>query len=197
MLTFHARDRAAWRAWLAAHHDAAPEVWLLFYKAHTGRPSVDLGHAVEEALCFGWIDSLVRRIDDDTYARKFTPRRARSRWSESNRRRYAALLAAGLLAPAGAAKAPPPVGAGGIGGVGDMGATGGPSSRPELEVPAPDLETAWRAHGAAWDNFSRLPPSHRRNYLRWIDQAKRPETRARRIAAAASLLAEGKTVGLK
>ena len=199
MRTFHAADRAAWRQWLAAHHDAETEIWLLFYKAHTGRPNIDLGHAVEEALCFGWIDSLVRRIDDDTYARKFTPRKPRSQWSESNLRRYAALLAAGRLAPAGLAKGPPTdageAGAQEAARPSRAGAGKAPVAAP-AEVAA-DVETALRAQGEAWSHFNRLPPSHRRNYLRWIDAAKRPETRARRIAEAAGLLARGERLGMK
>jgi uncharacterized protein YdeI (YjbR/CyaY-like superfamily) len=104
--TLDVRSRAQWRAWLAKHHTERGGVWLVFHKRHTNEPSVDYDQAVEEALCFGWIDSLVRRLDDERYARKFTPRRADSRWSELNRRRYAALEARGSLSEAGRANAP-------------------------------------------------------------------------------------------
>jgi hypothetical protein len=104
--TLDVRTRAEWRAWLARNHTAVAEIWLVFHKRHTAKRSVDYEGAVEEALCFGWIDSLVRRLDDDRYARKFTPRTAQSRWSASNRRRYAAVEARGLLTEAGRARPP-------------------------------------------------------------------------------------------
>ena len=100
--TVDVRNRQAWRKWLEEHHASCSEIWLVFHKRHTGITSVLYDDAVEEALCFGWIDSLVRRLDDDRYARKFTPRKANSRWSTSNRRRYAELEARGLLAAQGA-----------------------------------------------------------------------------------------------
>jgi len=87
--TVDIRSRRAWRVWLERNHASVAEVWLVFYKQHTGTPGVEYEAAVEEALCFGWVDSLVRRLDEDRFARKFTPRRSDSVWSESNRRRYA------------------------------------------------------------------------------------------------------------
>src|SRR6476661_8411233 len=86
-----------WRAWLGEHHDSESEIWLIFHKVHTGRPSIRYEDAVDEALCFGWVDCLIRRLDDERYARKFTPRKADSRWSTANRKRYAALKADGRL----------------------------------------------------------------------------------------------------
>ena len=83
--TFYAPDRAAWRAWLAANGQAEREIWLIFYKKHTGTPCVSYDEAVEEALCFGWIDGLIKRLDDDRYAQRFTPRKPGSSWSESNK----------------------------------------------------------------------------------------------------------------
>jgi uncharacterized protein YdeI (YjbR/CyaY-like superfamily) len=188
--------RARWRAWLAEHHDREREIWLVFWKKHTGKPCVPYVEAVDEALCFGWIDSLVRRLDDDRYAQKFTPRQAKkSGWTELNRRRFARLVEEGRMTPAGLAKGPP------------AGAPAGQPPRGQVEqpprpdpavaaVPA-DIEAALRAVGEAWANFTCLAPSYRRHYLRWIEQAKRPETRARRIAEAAARLAHGEKLGLK
>ena len=104
MLDVH--DRQQWRTWLAKHHASSPGVWLVFYKAHTGVKSITYEDAVREALCFGWIDSLVKRLDDDRYSFKVTPRQPTSKWSELNRNRWAELKAAGLLTPAGLAAAP-------------------------------------------------------------------------------------------
>lgn len=99
----HLETRSEWRAWLAANHDSAAGVWLVSWKKATGKPSVGYEAAVEEALCYGWIDSLERRIDDERFRLLFTPRRAKSRWSASNRERVERLSAAGLMEPAGLA----------------------------------------------------------------------------------------------
>ena len=104
--TLDVRTRAAWRAWLAKHHATVPEVWLVFHKTHTGTRSMDYEAAVEEAICYGWVDSLIKRLDGNRYARKFTPRKADSAWSPSNRRRFARLEAAGRLAAPGVNRAP-------------------------------------------------------------------------------------------
>ena len=104
--TLEARSRDEWRKWLQENHDSRSEIWLVFYKRSSGVVSLGYGDAVEEALCFGWIDSLVRRLDEARYARKFTPRKAGSRWSTINRRRYADLKSCGLLAAPGLKRAP-------------------------------------------------------------------------------------------
>src|SRR5438034_2099777 len=104
--TLDVRSRRAWRTWLEKHHDSEAEIWLVFHKKHTNRPSIALGDAIDEALCFGWIDSLIKRLDEDRYARKFTPRKPDSKWSTINRQRYAKLKAAGLLAAPGLARMP-------------------------------------------------------------------------------------------
>ena len=101
MKTFVAKTADQWRKWLDKHHDSESEVWLIFYKQHTGVKSIAYLDALDEALCFGWVDSLVKRLDESRYARKFTPRKADSRWSTINRKRYAALKAAGRLKPGG------------------------------------------------------------------------------------------------
>ena len=102
--TFYAKDRAEWRAWLETNHTLETEIWLLFYKRHTGKPRVAYPDAVEEALCFGWIDSTIRRVDDATYAQRFTPRRPGSSWSELNKRRVSRLVQEGRMTKAGLAK---------------------------------------------------------------------------------------------
>ena len=104
--TLELRDGDAWRAWLQAHHAASPGVWLVFHKRHTGVTCISYEASVRQALCFGWIDSLVRRLDEDRYVRKFTPRKPRSNWSATNRRRWIELKEDGLLADAGLAAAP-------------------------------------------------------------------------------------------
>src|SRR5882724_1889742 len=106
MKTLRMQTVDEWRDWLDAHHASESEVWLVFYKRHTGVASIDYKDALDEALCFGWVDSLIKRLDDRRYARKFTQRRADSRWSAVNRKRYAELKASGRLTPAGLTRAP-------------------------------------------------------------------------------------------
>src|SRR5438874_2125815 len=100
------RNRQEWRTWLKKHHASSPGLWVVFYKDHTGVLSIPYEDSVCEAICFGWIDSLIKRLDDDRYARKFTPRQPTSKWSEINRKRWLKLKAAGLLTAAGLAAAP-------------------------------------------------------------------------------------------
>jgi uncharacterized protein YdeI (YjbR/CyaY-like superfamily) len=184
--TLDVRTRAQWHAWLAKHHGSAAEIWLVFHKRHTGEASIDYEAAVEEALCFGWIDSLVRRLDDERFARKFTPRRPDSRWSDVNRRRYAALEQRGLLMQAG--RANPPTG---------KRAYTLPQRR-ALDASIPRyIERALKADPKAWQFFERLAPSYRRAYIGWVDAAKREETRERRLREAVERLAKGERLGLK
>jgi len=181
MKTLEAATAGAWRKWLAAHHGAEAEVWLVFYKRDTGRPTIAYEDAVNEALCYGWVDSLIKRLDDERYARKFTPRTADSRWSTANRQRYEKLKAAGRLAPAGVSRPPT--------------ARSGDAPRPEG---VPDyIQGALREHAAAWANFEKLPPSHKRLYVAWIDSAKREETKLRRLQRAVRMLEAGEKIGLK
>jgi uncharacterized protein YdeI (YjbR/CyaY-like superfamily) len=169
-----------WRQWLAAHHDSESEVWLVFYKRQL---SIAYDAAVNEALCFGWIDSLIKRLDDDRYARKFTPRKPGSRWSTANRKRYAELLAAGRLMPPGLERAPTD--------------RSGDAPRPSASKVPQYIREALQSQPAALKYFDSLAPSYRRLYIAWIDFAKRPATRARRLQEAIALLAAGKKLGLK
>ena len=189
LTTFHARDLAAWREWLRAHHASSREVWLVYYKAHTAVPTITYDASVEEALCWGWIDSLIRRLDDDRYARKFTPRRPESRWSKPNLRRLEKVVAEGRMTDAGRAVLPSE---------GNIEARTVPV-RPALhELEMPDaLRTALEAHTEARAAFEALAPSHQRQYLLWIGEAKRPETRERRAAEAVERLARGEKLGMK
>jgi uncharacterized protein YdeI (YjbR/CyaY-like superfamily) len=186
MKTVVARTADQWRKWLDAHCDSESEVWLVFYKVHTGVASVSCSDALDEALCFGWIDSLVKRLDESRYARKFTPRKAVSQWSAINRKRYAALRAAGRLKPGGVIRAP------------TARWPDPPPSRLQMPASLPlYIQTALRKQPAARRYFDELAPSHRREYIAWIESAKRAETKARRLHEAMRLLVAGKPLGLK
>ena len=181
--TLDAGNRRQWRDWLRGHHDSESEIWLVFHKRHTQEKSISYDDAVEEALCFGWIDSIIRRLDDERYARKFTPRKPGSKWSTINRRRYADLQARGLLAAPGLERAPT--------------SRSGDAPRPSLSVIPPYIEKHLKADGRAWDFFQSLAPSYRRVYIGWIDSAKRAETKEKRLDEATRLLASGQKLGLK
>jgi uncharacterized protein YdeI (YjbR/CyaY-like superfamily) len=178
------RHRDAWRDWLAANHEAEPEIWLVYAKKHTGIASVHYDEAVEEALCFGWIDTTVRSIDATWYAQRFVPRRDGSVWSALNLQRVQRMVEAGRMTPAGLAKAPQtPAEA--------KARAATRLAQHPLKVPA-DLAKAMRAAPGASKGFDGLASSYRRQYLGWIAQAKRPETRARRIAQSVERLAKGR-----
>src|SRR5262245_55611358 len=106
LMTLRVTSRRQWRAWLAKHHTSSPGVWLVRHKQHTGVTTMVYEDLVREALCFGWVDSLIKRLDDDRYAIKVTPRKPASKWSDINRRRWNDLKSSGLLTPAGLAAAP-------------------------------------------------------------------------------------------
>lgn len=174
--------RKAWRAWLEKNHARKKEIWLVYTTKKSGKTRISYGDAVEEALCFGWIDSLIKRIDGDRYAIKATPRKPTSKWSDVNRRRWKELEAAGLLAPAGVVAAP---------------TENRYAERPAIPELPSYIATAIRSNGGAWKFFQALPPRERRNFVVWIHTAKRPETRARRIDESTRLLAAGKKLGLR
>lgn len=186
MKTLRVKDVDHWRAWLEKHHASQSEVWLVFHKRHTGVASIEYKDALDEALCFGWVDSLVKRLDDRRYALKFTPRRPDSRWSATTRKRYAALKASRRLRPAGLERAP-------------TDRSYGPRP-PRLEMPSvlpPYIQAALRKHPRARRHFEALTPSQRRRYFAWIESAQREETKARRLKEAIRLLTAGKVLGLK
>jgi uncharacterized protein YdeI (YjbR/CyaY-like superfamily) len=159
-------------AWFAEHADAEPELLVGYWKKGTGRPSVTWAESVDEALCVGWIDGVRRRIDDDSYSIRFTPRRAGSTWSLVNVRRVGELTAAGRMRDAGlaafAARRD------------DRSGTYSFEQRAEPRLDETAEET-FRADQAAWDFFSAQPPSYRRTAVWWVVSAKRPATRERRL----------------
>jgi len=179
------RRRHEWRQWLERNHATSPGVWLVFHKRHTGVPCIDYDESVRDALCYGWIDSLVRRLDEDRFARKFTPRRPGSAWSASNLKRWAELDAAGELKPAGRAASPE----------GAPRAT--PPSRSVLGELPDYIEKALARNRRAWKFFETLPPNERRRCVGWVDAAKRAETKERRLREVIGLLAKGERLGLK
>lgn len=174
-------DRAAWRSWLAERHEQRDAIWLVFHKKASDGTSPSYEEAVEEALCFGWIDSTVNRLDDRRTLQLFAPRKPRSTWSRSNKERVARLAREGLLAPAGMAA---------IEVAQANGSWTALDAVERLEEP-PDLVAALDADPAAHETWKRFSPSSRKGILWWIVSARRPETRARRIEQTVRMAAKG------
>ena len=178
---FHPGTRRAWRQWLAKHHATRPGVWLVLDKAASGHQKLAYDAVVEEALCFGWIDGKALTIDDDQFRVLYKPRSPKSGWSAINKQRVRRLIAAGLMAPAGLAK---------IAEAKRNGAWSSLDAAESLTVPD-DLGAALRANKRAAANYDTFAPSSKKLILTWIASAKRPETRAKRIAETVTLAAKG------
>ena len=180
-------DRDEWRAWLAKNHDTAKEVWLIYYKKHTGTPRIPYEDAVEEALCYGWIDTTVKRLDDDRYMQKYTPRKPKSIWSEANKARARKMIKQGRMTEAGLSR------------IRDAKRSGEwkKAATPDLptQIP-PDLRRALAADKTAKRNFDDLAPSYKKQFIWWISGAKRGETRQRRIEKTVRMAAENKKPGM-
>jgi uncharacterized protein YdeI (YjbR/CyaY-like superfamily) len=175
----HPETRAAWRAWLKRHHGRAEGVWLVSWKKATGKPCIEYGDAVEDALCFGWVDSKPAKLDDERAMRWFAPRKPGSGWSAPNKQRVQRAIAAGRMAPAGLAKV-------------EAAQADGSWARLDaverLEVPA-DLAAALAAKPPAAAHFDAFPRTAKRGILEWIQSAKTAPTRERRVTETASLAA--------
>lgn len=179
----HPATAAQWRAWLADHHtDEPPGVWLVSWRAPTGRSVVGYEAAIEEALAYGWIDSTAIRIDDERSAIWFTRRRPGSGWSRSNKERVARLLAQGRMADAGRAC---------VASAQADGSWTRLDGVEELVVPR-DLAGALDARQGAWETWEAFTPSVRRSILAWVADARRAPTREARVEEAARLAGEGK-----
>lgn len=174
---------AALRRWFARHHRTASELWVGYRKKATGKASVTWQESVDEALCVGWIDGIRKRIDEESYTIRFTPRRKGSVWSEINARRMEELLREGRVLPAGqaafAARSP------------EKTAIYPYEQRHGVELDA-ELSARFRAHPAAWQHFWAQPPGYRQTLTWWVMSAKRPQTRERRLATLIAASAAGK-----
>jgi uncharacterized protein YdeI (YjbR/CyaY-like superfamily) len=163
-----------WRRWLARYYEIEKEIWLAFAKKASGKKTITYEEALDEALCFGWVDNLKKRLDDDYYLFRFVPRKRGSKWSQVNLDKFAALEKAGKMTDAGRAAKPASV---------------KPPPRFAIGDKVPDFIVRELAlHPVAHEFWDQIPPSHRRNYIRWITEAKRDDTRAKRLARAIAAL---------
>ncbi|MBM4169570.1 MAG: hypothetical protein FJ215_10525 [Ignavibacteria bacterium] len=180
--------RKTWREWLRKNHNRKAEIWLVYYKKHTGKPRIPYDDAVEEAICFGWIDGMIKRVDDETFIQRFTPRSSTSKWSRHNIRRAEKMIAARKMTRTGMAAY--------------QLLLDDPKSRMADQNPAfenavhPDFTKAMKDHNRARTNFAEFPPSYQRLCYGWINAAKRDKTRQKRIAQIVRLAARGEKIGM-
>jgi uncharacterized protein YdeI (YjbR/CyaY-like superfamily) len=177
---------AEWRAWLEVHHASEQEAWVILYKKKYAEKGLTLAEAVEEALCFGWIDSVLKPIDEEKYALRYSPRKSRSVWSESNKQRVEKLIQEGRMTAAGMEK------------VVEAKANGewdAATARENIDDLSGDLTEVLKKQ-AAWDNFAAWPVARKKMYLYWLNSAKKPETRRKRIKEIGKLAADNFTGGV-
>jgi len=165
-------DREEWRSWLAQNHDKQDQAWLLFHKKNSDKKGISLDESVEEAICFGWIDSKLRKIDYEKFALRFSPRKPKSVWSKINREKAEKLMLTGKMSEAGMAT----IKKGKASGSWENAYT----NRIKDALPF-DVEEALRKNEKAWSNFQNFANSYRNMYIGWINGAKTEETRKKRI----------------
>ena len=175
-------NKAEWRAWLEKHHDGEKEAWLIHYKKGAGNRSVTYEEAVEEALCFGWIDGLLRRLDGETFVLRYSPRKRGSIWAARNRKRAEKLIREGRMTRAGLDK---------IAEAGRSGEWEAAAQREDVNAIPVDLERALKEHPGAGVRFKDLPASRRKQLFWWITTAKKEETRKKRVKAVIDMVASG------
>ncbi len=176
----HPKSRAAWRKWLAANHTRKDGVWLVTYKQSAGIPDLSYNDGVEEALCFGWVDSKPRALDADRTMLWYAPRKSGSAWAKTNKERVARLIANGLMQEAGLAK---------INAAKADGSWDTLDSVDRLEIPA-ELEAAFGRYAGSSEHFANFPPGIKRGILEWIATARTAATREKRADETARLAAQ-------
>jgi uncharacterized protein YdeI (YjbR/CyaY-like superfamily) len=167
------KTRADWRRWLSRNHHTEREIWLVYYKKHTGKKSVVYEEAVQEALCYGWIDSTVKRLDEARYMQKYTPRKESSNWSETNKNRAAMLITDGRMTRFGMKK---------IEAARENGSWNRPPETGNKQKVPKELRVALSRNKTAKKNFDGFAESYRNQYLCWLNSAKTEKTRQKRIA---------------
>jgi uncharacterized protein YdeI (YjbR/CyaY-like superfamily) len=187
--TFHPKTRKQWRDWLEKNHITSPGVWMVYYKKETGKARVSYDESVEEALCFGWIDSLPRKLDEERSMLKFTPRKPKSVWSQLNKSRVEKLVQKNLMMPAGQAiieiaKQN-----------GSWDTLSASDNAAANNILPDDLAQKFQKNKQAQLNFLQFSISIKKQFLSWIDSAKRPETRAERIKQTILMAAANKKPG--
>ena len=188
MKTIEARNRTEWRNWLEKNHSNVEEIWLIYYKKHTNKPTITYMESIEEAICFGWIDGIKKRIDDKRYSHRFTPRRKDSKWSPTNIDIAKRMIKAEIMTNVGL----------------DAYNQRKEYNKDFLKMRSsiadnftPEIEQILRKNEMAWNNFRELTQSHRKQYMLWVNSAKKDETKQKRLQEAIRLLEQNKKLGMK
>jgi uncharacterized protein YdeI (YjbR/CyaY-like superfamily) len=189
--TTHPKNRKAWRQWLEKNYAISPGIWLIYYKKETGKRKLHYAEAVEEALCFGWIDSLPRKLDEQRAMLKFTPRKPKSAWSQLNKSRIDKLIKDGLMMKAGLIKIEQTKKDG------SWDILTSSDSHIDINSLLPELEKVLSKNKKALENFKAFPASYRKQFLSWIDSAKRPQTKDARIKQTVLMAIANKKPGIK
>lgn len=186
--TIYFESSLDFRKWLEKNHDKSDGFWMVFYKKHTKIKCIEYQEALEEALCFGWIDNIVKRVDNEQYIRKFTPRRNTKNWSDYNKRKVLSLIENGKMTQFGLNKIDKSV---------DLHSYSKKNSEQTFNEIPKFIETALANSEPALKNFSKLAPSHKKQYINWIISAKRQSTIEKRLNEAVKLLQKNIKMGLK
>ena len=188
MKTFEARNRKEWRNWLEKNHSSVKEIWLVYYKKHTNKPTITYKESIEEAICFGWIDGIKKKIDSEKYTHRFTPRKKNSKWSPTNIEIAERMIKTGMMTTEGL----------------NVYRNRKEYEKEFLKIRSsiddslpPDIEKILKAQEKAWNNFKNLAPSHRKQYVLWINSAKKEETKQNRLSEAIKLLEQNRKLGMK
>jgi uncharacterized protein YdeI (YjbR/CyaY-like superfamily) len=188
MEQLNVRTLSEWTSWLEKHREISSGVWLVFYRKDSGKPSLTYEEAIEEALCYGWIDSIIKKVDEECYLRKFTPRKDDSKWSDLNKKRVEKLIRENRMTDYGLAKV-------------EIAKKVGIWDNPEEPRPQfvmhEDFQAALDQHPRALEFFNNLNKADRQQYIYWVASAKREETRDKRIKESLELLQKGQKLGLK
>jgi uncharacterized protein YdeI (YjbR/CyaY-like superfamily) len=188
MKEVYVQNREEWRKWLSENHNKESGIWLIFLKKEANCATLGYEDAVEEALCFGWIDSIIKKLDDERYTRKFTPRKEESRWSNLNKKRAQKMIEQNRMTPIGMAR----IEAAKRSGLWDK------PDRPQISFEIPEiLSDALAENKRAKDFFERLATTYQKQYIGWIQIAKQQKTKVQRVKESIRLLAQGKKLGLK
>ena len=182
---YYAKNRTEWRSWLRKNHAVKTQIWLVYYNKASGRPRIPYNDAVEEALCYGWIDSTLKKIDRDRFAQRFTPRTPKSQWSAMNLERARRLMDLGRMTKAGLNKLPE-----------FFNAKSSAVRSNRVHIP-PDILQALKQHRGTWKNFQRFPDSYKRIRIWWIDASrKRPEAFRVRLRYFLKMTSQNKRFGM-
>jgi uncharacterized protein YdeI (YjbR/CyaY-like superfamily) len=179
---------SGWHAWLQVNHNSSKGIWLVFFKKESGKSSLQYEESVEEALCFGWIDSVIRKIDEESYVRKFTPRNDASKWSELNKKRVEKLIHEKRMTDAGMVKIM----------IAKQNGNWDTPDKPRIQFEMPtEFQKGLESNQKAQKFFNTLTKTDKNQFITWIATAKRPETREKRIKEAIELLEKGQKLGLR